>query len=415
MALFTGTAGDDDFTGTFTFDSFDLTQGGADTAEGRSGSDNFLVAGTFGAGDRLDGGAGSDQLNLAGDYAAGLIVTGLMARRFEGINFGAGHDYDITLRDGVNAGGFPMSIYGGALGVADTLRFDGSEETASGFFISGGLGADTLIGGQANDSFFVFIPSEPDVLRGMGGNDFFSMTDRLAKEFKIDGGLGIDQVSLAGAYNLTLGPNTMKSVEQINLNPGFSYRLTLNDGNIATASYLTVTGFFLGPDDKLVLKGGAEADGSIIATGGQARDELIGGGGDDQLEGGAGADDLFGGAGDDFLRGGTGHDELTGGDGQDTFAFDDGDSPFGNPDLILDLALSDVINLSGIDANGATMADEAFTLIAGPFSGAAGELRLDYDGGLNRTFILMDTDGDAAADERIAAVGNRTAFTSFEL
>ena len=83
MAVFTGTAGDDDFTGTFSYDSFDLTQGGNDTAKGRSNSDSFSMGGTFNGGDRLDGGGGNDSVTLAGNYSAGLTITTPMLTGFE--------------------------------------------------------------------------------------------------------------------------------------------------------------------------------------------------------------------------------------------------------------------------------------------------------------------------------------------
>ena len=70
------------------------------------------------------------------------------------------------------------------------------------------------------------------------------------------------------------------------------------------------------------------------------------------LSGGDGNDTLTGGAGDDRLFGGPGQDVLTGGEGADTFVFEPGDSAFESPDVITDLALGDVIDLSAI--NGGT-------------------------------------------------------------
>lgn len=67
---------------------------------------------------------------------------------------------------------------------------------------------------------------------------------------------------------------------------------------------------------------------------------------------GAFAASLSGGAGDDRLFGGPGQDVLTGGEGADTFVFEPGDSAFESPDVITDLALGDVIDLSAI--NGGT-------------------------------------------------------------
>lgn len=70
------------------------------------------------------------------------------------------------------------------------------------------------------------------------------------------------------------------------------------------------------------------------------------------LSGGDSNDTLTGGAGDDRLFGGPGQDALTGGEGADTFVFEPRDSAFESPDVITDLALGDVIDLSAI--NGGT-------------------------------------------------------------
>lgn len=80
-------------------------------------------------------------------------------------------------------------------------------------------------------------------------------------------------------------------------------------------------------------------------------DTLTGGNGNDRLEGGDGNDTLNGGAGDDVLFGGPGQDTLTGGTGADTFVFETGDSLYDTPDVITDLEVGDVIDLSAIRNN----------------------------------------------------------------
>jgi Ca2+-binding RTX toxin-like protein len=415
MASFTGTAGDDNITGSYTLDTFDLSQGGADSAKGRGGGDTFLLGATFGATDALDGGQGTDQLTLNGDYSAGLTVTTGMLLGFETLLLTPGHSYTFTLRDGVNSTFFGFGVYGYLLGAGDTLVFDGSEETSNSFYLYGGGGADRLAGGEAADTFYLsYGGGGNDVVNGHGGNDFFNFAETFTKYDKVDGGAGRDTVTLAGAYNVHFRATTIRNVEQISLVDAGGYKLIFNDANIAALGRLQIDAFALGSAHKLILNGAAETDGVFYVNGGNGKDALIGGAGDDELYGNGGGDDLVGGDGDDYLTGGEGHDELTGGAGQDAFFFDEGHSPFGNPDLINDLALSDVVSLSAIDADSETAGDQAFTLVSS-FSGAAGELRLDYDSGLNRTFFLMDTDGDGAADAQLAATGNRTAFVNFEL
>ncbi len=415
MATFIGTAGDDDFAGTFTYDTFNLTHGGNDTARGRAGGDSFSLGGEFDGGDRLDGGGGSDSLYLAGDYSAGLVVNALMLTNFEYLDLTAGNSYDITFKDGVNSSPYSFLVYGLYLTGGNTLKFDGSQETTSSFSIYGGGGADRLTGGDGSDSFFLYYEGGGvDFVSGRGGIDTFSFGDTLTRDDRINGGSARDSLYLDGDYVLKFRPNTLTGVEYIGVAEGHSYKLTLDDANIAALGVLQIDAYSLTDPHKLIVNAGGETDGAMSVTGGAGRDSITSGAGNDTLDGRGGSDVLTAGEGDDTLYGGGGHDELTGGGGQDLFYFGEGHSPFGNPDLILDLALGDGIYLSGIDADTTQEYDQGFVLVSS-FSNTAGELMLDYDSGANRTWFLMDTDGDGAADDRFAAVGNRTAFVNFEL
>jgi Ca2+-binding RTX toxin-like protein len=148
------------------------------------------------------------------------------------------------------------------------------------------------------------------------------------------------------------------------------------------------------------------ASGNDVLNGGDGTDWLIGGDGNDILTGDlgnpffpsfgttkdfllgeSGNDILSGGLGNDELRGGLDSDILTGGLGDDTFFYGDNDAP---PSLVLtrevitdfNIAGNDTIDLSGIDANTGTGADDAFTFITGfvggdPFGGIPQQLNLD--------------------------------------
>jgi len=343
-------------------------------------------------------------------------VTGLMFASIESLNFAAGNSYDITFKDGANAALSGVVIYGLNLISGNTLKFDGSEETASTFSLYGGGGNDRLTGGEGGDNFYLYYNGGGvDFVSGRGGNDAFNFGDALTRDDRVNGGLGRDSIYLEGDYALNFRPNTITSVEYIGVYGGHDYKLTFDDANIAAGNVMQVYGAYsLLEDDKLIVNAAGETDGALHVTGGAGRDAFNTGAGNDTLDGQGGADVINAGDGDDSIFGGAGHDELTGGGGQDVFLFGQGATPFANPDLILDLSLGDVINVSNIDADTTTDFDQQFVLVSS-FSGTAGELRLDYDSGLNRTFFLMDTDGDGTADERFAAVGNRTAFTNFEL
>jgi serralysin len=141
----------------------------------------------------------------------------------------------------------------------------------------------------------------------------------------------------------------------------------------------------------------AIANNTIIenATGGSARDLLIGNDVANVLKGLAGDDVLRGLGGNDKLAGGAGADELTGGAGRDTFVFGE----LGTGDRITDYTAGDKIDLRPIDAV-AGGADNKFAFIGGgAFTEKAGELR--YADGL----LQGDTNGDGIADFAVVLTG----------
>jgi len=151
---------------------------------------------------------------------------------------------------------------------------------------------------------------------------------------------------------------------------------------------------------------GTSARDTIV--GGAGRDSLSGGDGNDRLVGSRGIDTLSGGQGDDILIGGTGADILSGGSGKDKFVFLSGDTGLGRArDTILDFRHGiDRIDLSKIDANTSTRADNLFTtlLSAGSTFTKAGQLRYDPKTGI----LSGNTDSDAQSEFEIL-LGNRPA------
>ena len=147
------------------------------------------------------------------------------------------------------------------------------------------------------------------------------------------------------------------------------------------------------------------------ATGSSLGDTLVGSAGANVLRGGAGNDRLSGGDGNDRLVGGTGRDTLLGGNGRDVFDFDATDETgldSGTWDVIRGFVRGqDRIDLSTIDANTATAANEAFTTLTvggawtGAMSGGAGRLYFDRVNGV----LYGNTDGDAEAEFAIQLTG----------
>ena len=141
-------------------------------------------------------------------------------------------------------------------------------------------------------------------------------------------------------------------------------------------------------------------------------ENAVGGSGDDSITGNEARNRLEGNAGADRLQGGANSDWLIGGAGGDTFVFTStGDSDLPQlksdgkkvaSDYLADFTPGvDKIDLSALDANRSTAADDAFSFIGtGAFSGAAGELRYEVRNG--QLWLEADLDGDALRDFAIA-------------
>ncbi len=162
-----------------------------------------------------------------------------------------------------------------------------------------------------------------------------------------------------------------------------------------------------------LLFGNAGAD---TLNGGAGADLLVGGSEMDTLNGDADNDVLVGDSGDDRLNGGTGRDILTGGEGTDTFEFssvlDSASSTTG--DLIVDFErINDKIDLSGIDANSTTGANDAFspallTNLLEAFT-LPGQIRFGYSSATNETIVQANVDANfSTVDFEIHLIGNYT-------
>lgn len=219
-----------------------------------------------------------------------------------------------------------------------------------------------------------------DLVLGGGGNDRITLTAGSAPTVVIDGGDGIDTLTLAkgvGSY----GPATDRALQNVE--------------RIVVGSSEGVAIDLSAQSEALVVAGGAGAD---TVAGGLGDDQVAGGAGDDVFiafagdgsdawSGDAGSDtvsfegvmaalrvdlaagtassdttgtdslsgieNVIGGDGDDDIRGDSGsnrlsgkggNDTLTGGDGDDVFQFDDVDSS--GPDIITDFRPGDRLEIT---------------------------------------------------------------------
>ncbi len=332
----TGAAGND------TLLNFENLTGSAfdDTLAGNTGSNV------------LDGGAGIDMLTYAA-ASAGVNIS-LAATTMQATG-GAGHD---TIRNFENLTGSAFN---------DTLGGDGNDN-----ILDGGAGSDTVSYSRAIAGVTVSLAMQGEVqATGGGGNDTLINFENLtgstfddvlagnAGDNMIDGGLGFDTLSYAGA------------------SAGVTVSLALTTAQ---------------------------------DTGGAGRDTVRG---IEKLIGSSANDHLIGSSRADRLVGGAGADRLTGGGGADLFQFVS-TSDFGTGgarDLITDFSRSegDRIDLSGIDTIGILAGDQSFLFIDnGTFSGQGGELRYQLNSGVFS--VSGDLDGDRIADFTFDVVGNGLTF-----
>ncbi|BAN46253.1 calcium-binding protein [Metapseudomonas resinovorans] len=280
--------------------------------------------------------------------------------------------------------------------------------------LNGNKGADRMTGGDGSDTYYVDnigdIVVETNAVASTGGSDIvlsylssYSLGAnvenlRLLATGAANGtGNTLDNLIYAGAGNNVLnggaGNDTLS----------YAYASSAVSANLSLTAAQATGG---SGTDSLAnfehLTGSAYND---TLTGNSLANSLIGGAGNDTLNGVAGNDILNGGAGNDLLIGGLGTDKLYGGAGADRFDFN-ALSEMGVGalrDIIGDFKASegDKIDLSTMDANALTAANEAFTFIgANAFSAnATGQLR--FANGV----LYGSTDADTAAEFEISLVG----------
>jgi hypothetical protein len=294
FANFTGTPGDDNFVGTRRADTFDLGQGGNDTASGGKGDDLFLLGGAFNSLDKLNGGGGFDTLQLDGDYSAGVTFARQTIKSIESIALAAGNSYSLTFSAKTVGAGATLAIDANGLAAGTTLTLDAAKVIGN-LVITGGAGGDAVtLGGGI------------DTAAAGDGDDLIKAGAFLTAADAIDGGAGSDSLRLDGDYSaaLTFGATTLVDVEFLTLVAGYTYKLTTHDATVAAGAMLTVRAATIDNPNRLVFDGSAETDGRFTIVGSSGADRLTGGSGDDTFDMGHRVTDT------DFIDGGAGYDTI---------------------------------------------------------------------------------------------------------
>jgi Ca2+-binding RTX toxin-like protein len=425
---------------------------------GNAGANNII--GTI-FNDRIDGGLGLDTMEGAiGDdtyvlsQATDIVIEATGGGMDTVIVNGA---FNYTLADEVEnltlqstaAQGTGNALDNIIIGNAsnNTLRgLDGNDTidgAAGDDTIEGGAGFDTMTGGAGIDTF-LFGAAIADI-----GND------ALARDTITDFGatdimnlLAIDaNTGLAGDQDFAyLGNGAFTGAGQLRLENGvlygnvdadtgadFQIALTgvtsLTNANFigltgaggaggagavtgltltGTAAANTLTGGNL--DDLINGLGGGDTlngnGGNDTINGGDGNDNINGGVGNDILNGDAGNDTINGGDGDDVITGGLGRDTMTGGAGVDRFVFNS-ITETGNTNNTRDVIQNfvsgqDILDLSGIDADVNTVANDSFVFIGNAAFTGAGQIR--FANGV----LQGNVGGSLAADFQIQISGPAT-------
>lgn len=326
----------------------------------------------------LRGGAGDDALSVSALLTAETFYFPSVVNTLSG---GDGADTlraEIAMTGLIYDGGSIRveNLLSGGLG-ADRLQVVGGLDN----ILDGGQGADVMIGGTGDDTYYVDDAGDVTFESGVasGGADVvYSLVDHRL-------GQGIERLVLLSLATTGIGNGR---------------------DNEITGNRMANTLHGYGRDDLLSGLGGRD-----LLYGGDGNDHVIGGDGDDEVKGGAGDDLLEGGAGNNLVVGGTGADRMFGGDGQDLLDGGEGNDVIDGGDgidVVLGGAGDDRVSGQGeirggagddwASGDGSVYGDAGDDLLQGSaLSGGAGDDRLEstgdfanFDGGAGVDTLVID-------------------------
>ncbi len=367
---------------------------------GGSGNDNLL--GTSGP-DTLDGKAGADHMEgydgsdvyIVDNVGDTIMENGTGAEDYDTVVSSISWTLGANLENLLLTGSQPLSGTGNSL--ANIIKGNDANNV-----LNGGAGADVLIGGLGSDTYYVDNSAD----KVMEGSDAgFDRVFSTASSFTLS--YNVEELYLMGSGNI----NGTGSIDDNTIYANSGNNVLNGGAGNDTLSYEFATA---GVTVRLTTSAAQATGGSGSDTirnfenliGSDYADNLTGDANNNILRGGSGDDVLSGGAGNDTLEGGAGLDRMTGGTGADTYLFSSlSDLGLGDlADQITGFSSSegDKIDLSALDANPLTQANEAFTFIGNAaFSdtNATGQLR--FDGGV----LYGSINSDSSAEFMIKLLG----------
>lgn len=363
---------------------------------------NFLYAGT--GNNVIDGSSGTDSLSYYyGNNGSGVTVN--LSTTAAQATVGSGTDILLGIESlyGTN---YADRLIGNA--GANYLRGYGGNDS-----LDGGAGTDTMVGNVGNDLYYVRNGGDVVSEAANEGTDIvYSYLSHTSMQTYTLGanvengriitttasnmtGNGLSNTIYAGTGNNTISGGLGDEIDTVSYQYGLTRGATTGIGANLTTGVVTGSS---GTDTLVRIE-------NLIGS--SLNDTLIGSAGNNILNGGSGNDSLSGGEGSDTLIGGAGKDTLVGGNGNDIFDFN-ALSEMGITSTTWDIVSNfiqnqDKIDLSTLDANDATTANDAFNGIISTVNfTAAGQLK--FVSGV----LYGNTDADADAEFAIAISGVAT-------
>jgi Ca2+-binding RTX toxin-like protein len=340
----------------------------------------------------LNGSTGVDTVSYA--YADSAVTVSLAVATAQATG-GSGSDTLVAIEN-LTGSNYNDKLTGNA--AANLLNGGAGNDV-----LNGGADLDRMTGGDGSDLYYVDnirdVVVETNATASTGGSDtVYSFLSVYTLGANVENGRlltsgvaalagnSLDNTLYAGAGNNVLDGST-----------GIDTASYLFAGSAVTASLALTTA---------QATGGSGAD-TLLAI-----ENLTGSSYNDRLTGNATANLLNGGSGNDILIGGMGKDVLIGGAGNDIFDFNavaETGLTSSTWDIISDFTRgADKIDLSTLDANTATVTNEAFNSIIGSTAAfsAAGQLKVSAG------VLYGNTDADSAAEFAIQIVGLNSATTA---